>query len=127
MSKLLNLFRAVAVEADGGVFGESKLVFKLVVFRLSDVYFGNSDLALELCAHLFPLPVEIDAGRVVGFVEVDEEGLAGLEEVRFPRGVVEQQGVRLFPELLLLVPLLVRTLPFPFLIFLEGLQRPCLL
>lgn len=51
-----------------------------MIFSLSNVDFSHFEFSLELGADQFPFFVEINAGRVVCFVEVDEEGLSGLEE-----------------------------------------------
>lgn len=122
LRELLYLLRAVLVESDGGIFGESQLVLQTMVLSLSDVDLGNTDLAFQLSAYQLPFLVEIDAGGVVGLIEVDEEGLAGLEEGGVPVVIVKQEGVRLLPEFLLIAPFLVGTLLFSLLVLLEGLK-----
>ena len=76
LSIFLDLLGTVLVEPDGRVLGELELVFQTVVVSLSDVDLGHFELSLELSADEFPLAVEVDAGGVVGLVEVDEEGLS---------------------------------------------------
>lgn len=75
MRVFFNFLRPVLIEADGRILGDLNLVLKLMVFSLSKVYFGNTYLPLQLSANKLPFFIQIDASRVIGFIEVNKERL----------------------------------------------------
>jgi hypothetical protein len=64
-----------------------------MIVSFSQVYFGNFSFSLEFCAELFPLSVEVETGRVVTLIEVDDEGISGSEEGAFPVSPLQQNSV----------------------------------
>lgn len=74
--EFIDFLGTIFVETDAGISRELDLIFKFVVVGFSQVDLGNFDLSLQFGAHQLPFAIELNAVRVVAFVEVNEEGIS---------------------------------------------------
>lgn len=55
-----------------------------MILWFCNVNLGHSDLSFEFCANDFPIFIETNAGTIICFVEVNQEGFSWIEKHWFP-------------------------------------------
>ena len=66
---------------------------------------GNFDLSFQLSAQCLPFLIELNASWTVAFIEIDQIGVSGFEEVSLPTWSIKEDSVALFSKFKLTLPL----------------------